>query len=133
LFVVPFLDSYRKPYSCTSFPGPSFLHTPQFNGPAGVSIAPSDPTFAVVADQYSHRIRRIDTATGRVTTLAGSSQGAANGAGINAQFNQPQGVAIAPDRQRVLLAVSDETMGSQRHTLISIHFHQTRILVRVEY
>ncbi len=82
---------------------------PQFNGPAGIGIAPRDPTFAVVADHYSHRIRRIDTSSGLVSTMAGSNQGFADGVGINAQFNEPQGVAITPDATQVPLA-SDADM-----------------------
>ena len=52
----------------------------KFNGPYDVAIA-HDDSFALVADQYNHRIRRIDLATNAVSTLAGSSQGLADGTG----------------------------------------------------
>eukprot|EP01047_Picozoa_sp_COSAG01_P074229 COSAG01_NODE_12340_length_1756_cov_4.010863_1_plen_184_part_01 len=48
----------------------------QFNGPAGVAIS-TDGTFALVADNGHHRIRRIVLASQAVTTLAGSSSGSA--------------------------------------------------------
>ena len=66
----PASDTAHPPISPVDGTGPAA----QFNGPAGVSMAARDPSFAVVADRYSHRIRRIDTSTGRVNTLAGSSQ-----------------------------------------------------------
>lgn len=64
-----------------------------FNNPRGVAV---DATGAmVVADTYNHTIRKV-TATGVVTTLAGSpgNSGAADGAGAAARFNLPTAVAI---------------------------------------
>ena len=48
----------------------------QFSSPAGVTFSPSGAHIAV-ADSMNHRIRRIDTSSGAVATLAGSgtSQG----------------------------------------------------------
>jgi len=51
--------------------------------------------FLYVADSGNHRIRKIDISTGAVTTLAGSGTAAdANGTGIAANINKPEGLAL---------------------------------------
>ena len=48
-------------------------------------------------DYSNHRIRRVEIATGATTTLAGSGTGAfLDGAGVNAWFTGPVGIAIDP-------------------------------------
>ena len=62
----------------------------QFNEPLGVAL--SGKTL-YVADYKNHRIRAVDTASGAVTTIAGSgTAGSANGIGTAAQFNEPIGI-----------------------------------------
>ncbi len=71
------------------------------DGPA-MSASFSDP-FGIVVDKrgnvivadggQSNRIRRI-TVDGKVHTIAGSSEGFADGNALQAQFNTPSGIAI---------------------------------------
>jgi sugar lactone lactonase YvrE len=72
-----------------------------FHRPSGITIDPFDIIY--VADLNNHRIRKITTA-GVVTTLAGSTQGYAEGTGTAAFFNVPYGLTM--DAQGILY-VSD--------------------------
>lgn len=64
----------------------------QFNDPQGVAVDASGVVY--VADTDNHRIRRI-AADGTVTTLAGDgTPGLSNGAGAQARFNAPRGIAV---------------------------------------
>jgi serine/threonine protein kinase, bacterial len=63
-----------------------------FNNPQGIAIDMDGNLF--VDDTYSNRIRKI-TPTGVVTTIAGSGYpGKNDGAGKNASFDHPHGIAI---------------------------------------
>ena len=50
----------------------------------------------IVADSVAHTVRRVATATGAVTTIAGASlvAGFADGAATAARFNRPSGIAL---------------------------------------
>jgi len=61
----------------------------QFNTPKGIA---TDGSSLFVADTGNHAIRKIDFATGSVTTLAGT--GTAGSANSPAQFNSPEGIAV---------------------------------------
>lgn len=65
----------------------------RFNSPAGLAIDGAGNIY--VADMLNHTIRKI-TANGDVSTLAGSagSSGTSDGAGSNARFQEPIGVAV---------------------------------------
>jgi streptogramin lyase len=65
--------------------------TANFNGPYYVAADASGNVF--VADTGNHRIRKI-TPSGFVSTVAGSSDGYANGTGTAAMFNTPRGIAV---------------------------------------
>jgi sugar lactone lactonase YvrE len=62
-----------------------------FYSPQGIALHTDGTMY--VADRLNHRIRKI-TASGNVTTLAGSGNGFANGQGSAASFTQPHGVAV---------------------------------------
>jgi hypothetical protein len=68
----------------------------QFYFPQGVAVDTSGNVY--VADSYNSFIRKI-TPAGEVTTVAGASksQGSVDGTGSAASFDQPTGVAAAPD------------------------------------
>ncbi|HTL54109.1 MAG TPA: NHL repeat-containing protein [Candidatus Limnocylindrales bacterium] len=65
----------------------------QFNGATGIAVDSNNTVY--VADLYNHTVRKV-TASGLVTTLAGSAgqAGSANGTGNAARFNLPSGVAV---------------------------------------
>lgn len=64
----------------------------QFNAPGGIAVDGTGNVY--VADTGTHRIRKIVVATGVVSTLAGSSQGGADGTGPGAQFNNPSSLVM---------------------------------------
>ena len=63
-----------------------------FNYPADVAVFAD--TIFYVADTANSLIRKIDTTTANVTTLAGSSGGFKDGTGTAAQFQNPVGLAL---------------------------------------
>ncbi|MBP9110901.1 MAG: SMP-30/gluconolactonase/LRE family protein [Pyrinomonadaceae bacterium] len=66
----------------------------RFNGPIGIACGPDGKIF--VADTYNDRIRVIEN--GKVSTLAGSMTGYADGIGTAAKFDTPTGLAIWQDK-----------------------------------
>jgi sugar lactone lactonase YvrE len=63
----------------------------QFSHPQGIAYDARDGAL-YVADGTNNEIRRVTTA-GVVTTVAGGREGFADGAGANAQFRSPTGIA----------------------------------------
>jgi len=66
-----------------------------FSDPFGIAIA-ADGTIYVADAGESNRIRKISV-DGNVTTLAGGTEGFADGVGASAAFNTPSALALGPD------------------------------------
>jgi sugar lactone lactonase YvrE len=75
----------------------------RFAFPSAIAIGP-DGSFALVADSGNHRLRSIDLTTRVVSTIAGGTQGFADGAA--ARFSFPNGVSIQADASYALVADS---------------------------
>lgn len=68
-------------------------------GPGGV------PRYLFVADSPNHRIRRVDLATGRISTVAGTGQEGFSGDGgpaTAARLNRPRFLIVAPDGSLII-------------------------------
>ena len=75
-----------------------------FDSPAGMAITPDGST-VLVAEFRGHRIRALDTVTGKVRTLAGSGDGGyEDGTGTEAHFHSPCDIAISADGRRAVVA-----------------------------
>ncbi|HEY7544698.1 MAG TPA: SMP-30/gluconolactonase/LRE family protein, partial [Blastocatellia bacterium] len=74
-----------------------FVPNARFNTPTAVALS-LDGQFLFVADTNNNRVRRIELATGQVTTVAGSGLGGtSDGPALEATFFQPIGLAVDSD------------------------------------
>ena len=91
--------------------------TARFNSPKGLIVDPTG-VYLYVADGGSNKIRRIEIATGIVTTVAGSgTAGSTDGTGTAAKFNGPRGLAI--DKTNENLFVTDYGANKIRKIVLS--------------
>ncbi|MEB3223685.1 MAG: hypothetical protein VKS61_16545 [Candidatus Sericytochromatia bacterium] len=68
----------------------------QFSGAWGITLA--DDATLLVADSLNHRIRRVSTGDGAVTTVSGAGvPGTRDGAPAVAEFNTPTGLVVGRD------------------------------------
>jgi DNA-binding beta-propeller fold protein YncE len=89
----------------------------EFAYPAKICIDPAGLNL-YLTDTLNYRIRKIVISTGEVSTLAGTTQGFADGAGLTvAQFNDPSGIAI--DAAGLNLYVADSANNKIRKIIIS--------------
>lgn len=68
----------------------------RFTYPMGIALDPATLD-VLVADSWTHRIRRIQRGTWITSTVAGAGQGRADGTGNNARFDFPTGITTALD------------------------------------
>lgn len=67
-----------------------------FNAPRGIAIDPTD-SYIYIAENQGHKIRRLEIATGDVTSIAGSgTAGDTNGTGTAASIDTPWDIALNP-------------------------------------
>ena len=84
-------------YLITTFAGSTSGYTDgtgnnaRFRAPWGVAVDKHGNVY--VADRFNHKIRKISPA-GEVSTLAGSTEGYADGTGAQAQFNDPNDLTV---------------------------------------
>lgn len=76
--------------------------TAKFKFPRGLALSPTGTTL-YVADSDNHLIRKVVTATGQVTLLAGAA-GVTGTADAPARFYNPQGLALSPSGQYLYVA-----------------------------
>lgn len=88
-------DSYASQVFKITQDGVLSMFADGFRGPQGIALDRGGNLF--VADSYNHAIRKV-TPAGLVSTLVGGpSSGYVDGAGNDARFNLPSGVAVAAD------------------------------------
>ena len=79
----------------------------QFNWPQGMAVDPVTGT-VYVADTENHAIRRVSTATGAVTTIAGTGKQARSfgggGPALETDLSSPWDLALLPDPSRTATA-----------------------------
>lgn len=80
------------------------LRSARFNWPSALAMDSRGNIF--VADTLNHVIRRIDHASGRVTTVAGmpGNAGFFDGMAARALFNSPMGIAVSPDGRTIYVS-----------------------------
>ena len=80
----------------------------RFNQPSGLAYLAGS---LYLTDTENHLIRRIDVATGLVTTVAGQEHaGTTDGIGSAAGFDEPEGIALDPDGNLYIADTDNQTI-----------------------
>lgn len=81
-----------------------------FRSPGGLAVNGDGEWF--IADTGNHTIRRLDPATGQISTFAGLAEtwGAIDGIGTGARFNGPVSLAFAADGSLVVGDANNQTL-----------------------
>lgn len=110
--------------------GNIFKEPARFRWPMGVALTP-DNKVLLVADQYNHRIRAVNTQTGEVKTVAGWVPGFQDGVVIAkdtkdkesfqaAMFNTPRGIAVHSGGDYLDIFVTDSGNHSIRKVRVQL-------------
>jgi sugar lactone lactonase YvrE len=80
------------------------ISTAKFNAPGGITV--DDSSNMYISDSGNNVIRKIDSQSSTVTTIAGSTTNStlADGTGSAAQFNNPNGIAISKNYDYLVVA-----------------------------
>jgi sugar lactone lactonase YvrE len=80
--------------------------TALFRNPSGITVDAAGNIY--VADRLNHRIRKIDTTSGLVSTVAGAgTTGSRDGLAGEAQFNSPYGIEVDADGSIIVADLSN--------------------------
>jgi sugar lactone lactonase YvrE len=77
----------------------------RFNEPYGIAVDKAGNVY--VADRHNHRVRRVDSASGIVTTFAGNGSSrfsGDDGAASRAGMVEPNGLGLDPEQSRLFIA-----------------------------
>lgn len=74
-----------------------------FNRPTGLALTGDGKTL-YVADSGNNKIRKVNTATGKTTFVAGSTKGFKNGKGSSAKFNGPFSLVLSKDEKTLYIS-----------------------------
>ena len=91
-------------------------HRARLNFPSAVAVDRAGNLY--IADTMNHRIRRVDAATGVITTVAGTGQPRYSGDGgpaVLAALNEPTGVAVSDEA----LYIADQSNNRVRRVQLS--------------
>lgn len=91
-----------------------------FDSPSGIAVAPNGSV--IIADTGNHTIRALTT-NGFVVTIAGQPGVAGFADGVNARFNGPVGVKVAPDES---IYVADTSNNAIRRIIFPGRRHASK-------